>query len=112
MKSLHIIFSYIKKYPKLVLGYFSLNILSAIFSLISLAMLTPFITLIFGLQDQGGFKKSSFNLGVLTNTLYASLEEMTLTSEGKIKALAIICSIVVMAIVLKNIFLYLSLIHI
>ena len=72
-------------------------------------MLTPFLTLIFGLQDQGGFKKSSFNLGVLTNTLYTSLEEMTLTSEGKIKALAIICSIVVMAIVLKNIFLYCSL---
>lgn len=109
MKSLRIIFSYIKNYPKLVVGYFSLNLLSALFSLISLAMLTPFLTLIFGLQDEGGFKKSSFNLGFLTNTLYTSLETMTLSTEGKIKALAIICSIVVMSIVLKNIFLYFSL---
>ena len=109
MKSLRIIFSYIKKYPKLVIGYFSLNLLSALFSLISLAMLTPFLTLIFGLQDQGGFKTSSFNLGFLTNTLYTSLETMTLSTEGKINALAIICSIVVMSIVLKNIFLYFSL---
>jgi len=109
MKSLRIIFSYISKYPKLVIGYFSLNILSAFFSLISLAMLTPFLTLIFGLQDQGGFKSSSFNLGFLTNTLYATLESMTQTTEGKVGALGIICSIVVGAILLKNVFLYFSL---
>jgi subfamily B ATP-binding cassette protein MsbA len=109
MKSLRIIFSYIKKYPKMVVGYFSLNIVSAFFSLISLAMLTPFLTLIFGLQDQGGFKSSSFNLGFLTNTLYASLESMTQTTEGKITALGIICSIVVGSILLKNLFLYFSL---
>jgi len=109
MKSLRIIFSYIKKYPNMVVGYFSLNIVSAFFSLISLAMLTPFLTLIFGLQDQGGFKSSSFNLGFLTNTLYASLESMTQTTEGKITALGIICSIVVGAILLKNVFLYFSL---
>jgi ABC-type multidrug transport system fused ATPase/permease subunit len=72
-------------------------------------MLTPFLTLIFGLQDQGGFKTSSFNLGFITNTLYASLENMTQSTEGKITALGIICSIVVGAILLKNIFLYFSL---
>ena len=72
-------------------------------------MLTPFLTLIFGLQDQGGFKSSSFNLGFLTNTLYASLESMTQTTEGKITALGIICSIVVGSILLKNLFLYFSL---
>ena len=93
----------------MVTGYFSLNILSAFFSLISLAMLTPFLTLIFGLQDQGGFKSSSFNLGFLTNTLYSTLESMTQSTEGKITALGIICSIVVCAILLKNIFLYFSL---
>ncbi len=109
MKSLRIIFSYIKKYPKLVAGYFSLNILSASFSLISLTMLTPFLSLIFGLQDQNGFKTSSFNLGVLTNSLYNTLEQLTQSTEGKIKALGIICTILVLSIVLKNIFLYLSL---
>ena len=109
MKSLRIIFSYIKKYPKLVAGYFSLNILSAAFSLMSLTMLTPFLTLIFGLQDQNGFKTSSFNLGVLTNSLYSTLEQLTQSTEGKIKALGFICIILVLSIVLKNIFLYLSL---
>jgi ABC-type multidrug transport system fused ATPase/permease subunit len=109
MKSLRIIFSYIKKYPKLVAGYFSLNILSASFSLISLTMLTPFLSLIFGLQDQNGFKTSSFNLGILTNSLYNTLEQLTQSTEGKIKALGIICTILVLSIVLKNIFLYLSL---
>lgn len=109
MKSLRIIFSYIKKYPKLVAGYFSLNILSAGFSLISLTMLTPFLTLIFGLQDQTGFKTSSFNLGFLTDGIYGALEVLTQSTEGKIKALGFICAILVLSIVFKNIFLYLSL---
>ena len=73
MKSLRIIFSYIKKYPKLVIGYFSLNILSALFSLISLAMLAPFLTLIFGLQGNDGIQTSRFKLGNLSDLLYNQL---------------------------------------
>ncbi|MEY2836277.1 MAG: hypothetical protein RLZZ557_1939, partial [Bacteroidota bacterium] len=63
MRSLRIIFSYIRKYPRLVTGYFSLNILSATFSLISLTMLAPFLTLIFGLQQDGGVSPSRFSIG-------------------------------------------------
>lgn len=109
MKSLRIIFSYIKKYPKLVIGYFSLNILSALFSLISLAMLAPFLTLIFGLQGDGGIQTSRFKLGNLSDLLYNQLTILTETDQGKIKALGIICIVLVTAIMLKNLFLYFSL---
>lgn len=109
MRSLRIIFSYIKKYPKLVVGYFSLNILSAVFSLLSLAMLAPFLTLIFGLQGNGGIQPSRFKMGGLSDLLYGQLTMLTASDEGKIKALAIICIVLVTAIMLKNIFLYFSL---
>lgn len=109
MKSLRVIFSYIKKYPKLVLGYFSLNMLSALFSVISLAMLAPFLSLIFGLQEAGSLKPSRFRLGNITDTIYAQLSSLTQDDQGKITALGIICLIVVAAILLKNIFLYCSL---
>jgi ABC-type multidrug transport system fused ATPase/permease subunit len=109
MRSLGVIFSYIKKYPKLVFGYFSLNILSALFSVVSLAMLAPFLTLIFGLQQAGAIQPSRFRLGHLTDLLYSQLSSLTSDDKGKITALAIICIIVVTAIVLKNVFLYCSL---
>jgi ABC-type multidrug transport system fused ATPase/permease subunit len=109
MRSLSVIFSYIKKYPKLVFGYFSLNILSALFSVVSLAMLAPFLTLIFGLQQAGAIQPSRFRLGHLTDLLYSQLSPLTSDDKGKITALAIICIIVVTAIVLKNVFLYCSL---
>ncbi|MFN5423624.1 MAG: ABC transporter ATP-binding protein [bacterium] len=109
MKSLRIIFSYIKKYPKLVFGYFSLNILSALFSVISLAMLAPFLSLIFGLQEAGNLKPSRFRLGTITDSVYTHISDLSQTDNGKITALAIICLIVVAAIILKNIFLYCSL---
>ena len=106
MKSLGIIFNYIKKYPRMVTGYFILNILSAFFSLISLAMLAPFLTLIFGLQQSDGIQPSRFKLGELSDQLYNTLSVLTQTPEGRIQALAIICIIVISTIVLKNIFLY------
>lgn len=109
MKSLRIIFSYIKKYPKLVFGYFSLNMLSALFSLISLAMLAPFLSLIFGLQEAGNLKPSRFRLGNFTDTIYAQLSSLTQDDQGKITALGMICLVLVTAILLKNIFLYCSL---
>jgi ABC-type multidrug transport system fused ATPase/permease subunit len=92
-----------------VIGYFSLNILSALFSLISLAMLAPFLTLIFGLQGDGGIQTSRFKLGNLSDLLYNQLTILTASDQGKIKALGIICIVLVTTIMLKNLFLYFSL---
>lgn len=109
MKSLKVIFLYIKRYPKLVSGYLTLNVLSALFSLVSLTMLAPFLTLIFGLGDKKGMTPSRFRLGSVSDLLYENVGILTQSDEGKIKALGIICIIVVMAILLKNICLYFSL---
>jgi subfamily B ATP-binding cassette protein MsbA len=106
MRSLAIIFNYIKKYPKLVVGYFSLNLLSALFSLVSLTMLAPFLTLIFGLESKGVALGSRFSFGTLSDQFYAHLSMLIGSTEGKIEALAIICTIIISTIILKNIFLY------
>lgn len=107
MKSLKVIFQYIRRYPKLVTLYFFLNLLSSIFSLLSLTLLAPFLSLIFGV-DNGTDKMfgSRFSLGKITNNFNDFLTQLIQTDEGKIQALGILCTIVVIAILLKNLFLY------
>jgi subfamily B ATP-binding cassette protein MsbA len=109
MKSLRIIFQYIRRYPKLVSLYFFLNLLASFFSLVSLALLGPFLTLIFGVQGGEQMLGSKFRIGNITNNFYAYLNELITTDEGKIKALGFLCLIVVVAILLKNLFLYFAL---
>jgi ATP-binding cassette, subfamily B, bacterial MsbA len=105
MKSLKVIFSYIRRYPKLVSLYFVLNLLSSFFSLLSLSLLAPFLTLIFGVQSPGQ-SMGSFRVGKAMDSFYAYLTQLISSDEGKVKALAILCTIVVIAIMLKNLFLY------
>ena len=109
MKSLRTIFTYIRKYPGLVAVYFTLNLLSATFSLISLSLLAPFLALIFGIEKEGGLVSSRFSIGGLTDSFYGSVAQLMATDAGKVKALGFICLILVSAILLKNLFLYLSL---
>ncbi|MEO8861944.1 MAG: ABC transporter ATP-binding protein [Ginsengibacter sp.] len=115
MKSLRVIFRYVSKYPKLIFAYFSFNVISNLFSVISLGLLSPFLLLI--------FKKNDTLAAVSNNTSYFSrlnpvnllkvwLYEMIKTPNGEIKALAVICLMVLFAIILKNVFLYLSIFYI
>lgn len=107
MKSLKVIFQYIRRYPKLVSLYFFLNLLSSIFSLMSLTLLAPFLSLIFGVDTgTGKMFGSRFSLGKITNNFNDYLTQLVQTDEGKIQALGILCTIVVIAILLKNVFLY------
>jgi subfamily B ATP-binding cassette protein MsbA len=89
--------------------YFILNLLASLFSLVSLALLGPFLTLIFGVQGGEQMLGSRFRIGNITNNFYAYLNELITTDEGKIKALGVLCVIVVVAIILKNLFLYFAL---
>ena len=107
MKSLRIIFRYIRNYPGLVGVYFVLNLLSAFFSTLSLTLLSPFLALIFQI-DYGGKNGSGLGFGRLTDSLQEMLTSGMATTEGRIRALGFICVILVMAILLKNTFLYLS----
>jgi subfamily B ATP-binding cassette protein MsbA len=107
MKSLKVIFQYIRRYPKLVSLYFFLNLLSSIFSLMSLTLLAPFLSLIFGVDTgTGKMFGSKFSLGKITNNFNDYLTQLIQTEEGKIQALGILCTIVMIAILLKNVFLY------
>lgn len=108
MKSLKTIFKYISKYPSLVTAYFSFNILAAAFGVVSLGMLSPFLMLIFKQGDT--FKVDADKGSVLNpvNILKEKLSALVQTPEGATKALLILCSIIFIAIVLKNTFAYLS----
>lgn len=111
MKSLRSIFKYISRYPKLIVAYFSFNILSSIFSVISLGLLSPFLLLIFKKED-------TFKTVANTNTFFSHLNpinnfklwlyKIIQSPNGEIKALAYICLIVLASILLKNFFLFLS----
>ncbi len=111
MKSLRVIFRYVSKYPKLIVAYFSFNVLSNLFSVISLGLLSPFLLLI--------FKKTNTLEAVSENNNFFSrinpinhfkiwLYDLMQTPNGEVKALGIICILVLSAIILKNVFLYLS----
>ncbi len=111
MKSLRTIFRYVSKYPKLIFAYFSFNVLSNIFSVISLGLLSPFLLLIF--KKQSTLEAVSENTGFFArvnpiNHFKSWLYQLIQTPNGEVKALAIICILVLSAIILKNIFLYLS----
>lgn len=108
MKSLRTIFRYVWHYPRLVVAYFICNILTNLFSLVSLGMLSPFLLLIFKEQNtfaDAGQKGmlSSFNP---INYLKVELSSVISQPNGDIKALAIICLMILLFIILKNIFLY------
>ena len=110
MKSLKTIFKYVKNYPSLVVSYFTFNILSALFSVISLGLLAPFLMLIF---DQGDSLKGVTGSGALNhfnpvNYFKEWIYGVIQIPGGKVKALMVICLVVFAAIVLKNLFAYLS----
>ncbi len=111
MKSLRKIFKYISPYPKLLTAYFSFNVLSSFFSVISLGLLSPFLLLIFKKEDT--LKAVSTSDKFLSrinpvNHFNDWLHDLMQRPNGNVKALAVICLVVMLSILLKNLFLYLS----
>ncbi|MES2646740.1 MAG: ABC transporter ATP-binding protein [Bacteroidota bacterium] len=111
MKSLRKIFKYISPYPKLLTAYFSFNVLSSFFSVISLGLLSPFLLLIFKKEDT--LKAVSTSDKFLSrinpvNHFNDWLHDLMQRPNGDVKALAVICLVVMLSILLKNLFLYLS----
>jgi subfamily B ATP-binding cassette protein MsbA len=109
MKSLRTIFRYISRYPRLIAAYFSVNILASAFGVVSLALLSPFLTLIFKQGDSMAIlpKKGIGNwdpLSFLKQKIFAIVDQ----PGGNVKALALICIFVFTAVLLKNFFAYLS----
>jgi len=89
--------------------YVLCNLLSVVFSLFSLAMLAPFLQLLFRkeelLDSQPEF---SFSASGLLNAFKYYLSELIRRHDSEIYALGAICVFIIIAIFFKNLFIYLS----
>ena len=108
MKNIMRIFKYIIPYW----GFASLNIVfnifSVIFSLVSLAMVVPFLGLLFGTQNLM-LIKPDFELTVASISGFFNYYISTIIIDyGKVNALIFICLLVVILFFLKNLFRYLA----
>ncbi|WEK37338.1 MAG: ABC transporter ATP-binding protein [Candidatus Pseudobacter hemicellulosilyticus] len=110
MKRFSLILFYLRHQKGQILLYLVFILLSIIFSLISLAMLAPFLQLLFG-QEALVIDKPTFTLNSSGLILYLKylLSQLIRQNEGRKEiALAVICITVVASVLLKNFFLYLS----
>lgn len=109
MKRFSIIFSYLADQKGKIGLYLLFNLLSVLFSLVSLAMLAPFLQLLFGkeklVETQPDF---SFSANGILNSLKYYLSTL-IKEHNEIYALGAICIIIIIAILFKNLFFYLSL---
>lgn len=110
MKQYSRIFTYLKDHQGKIGLYFLCTLLSIFFSIVSIGMLMPFLDLIFTNPDPacaacGTMGKASGNAVIdgVKNFLNNSLAK-----NGKIATLGIICLMMIIFIILKNLFLYLS----
>lgn len=104
MKKYSRILRYLKDYKGKIALYFLCIILSIAFSIVSFGMLAPFFDLIFK-GDTSSITKT------IDNPAMESLRNFMVNQVGQmnvIGALALICVIIVISVLLKNIFLYLS----
>src|SRR5690348_2087488 len=108
MKRFSTILGYLKDEKGNIALYVLFTLLSIIFSIVSLAMLAPFLQLLFGkdapvlVRPAWEFSASS----VLNNLKY--IISKLIIEHDKVYALGFICVIIVIAILFKNLFLYLS----
>ncbi len=100
MKKYSRIFNYLKDYKSKIALYFLCIILSIAFSIVSFGMLSPFFKLIF---QQETLEQGSKAAGNLTDIVFSEIKDMQ-----PLAALALICVIIIVAILLKNVFLYFS----
>lgn len=102
MKNFFRIFKYIHiPKDKLVL-YTLYTLLATLFSILSIGMLSPFMNLIFNAADSPTTTLQSNSVGQLKQYLQPIIDK------DKLTGLAVICVIIVIATLLKNLFLYLS----
>jgi subfamily B ATP-binding cassette protein MsbA len=103
------ILHYLKAYKAKIFLYFICILLSIVFSVVSVGMLMPFMDLIFkGDKGIGNLTENVDNPVVkfIRETLIDIIKSGG--ENGKIKALGIICILIMVSIFLKNLFIYLS----
>jgi subfamily B ATP-binding cassette protein MsbA len=108
MKRFSTILRYLKDKKANIGLYFLFNLLSILFSLVSLAMLAPFLQLLFA-KDKLPVVKPEFKFsanGVLESLKY--FLSQLISEHNAVYALGFICIIIIVSIFFKNVFLYLS----
>lgn len=108
MKRFSRILFYLRSQKQNIVLYLFFNLFSILFSLISLAMLAPFLQLLFS-KEKLVVEQPVFSLtanGVLNYFEYYISQ--LIVEQGKVYALATICGIIIISIFFKNLFTYLS----
>jgi subfamily B ATP-binding cassette protein MsbA len=104
MRSYSRIFQYLTRFKARILLYFVFILLSILFSIVSIGMLMPFLQLIFTGQESAALSNSSNELlQSINNYFYNSV-----ATNGKAYTLGIICLLMIIFIIGKNLFLYLA----
>lgn len=111
MKRFSRILFYLRSQKRNIALYILFILLSIIFSLVSLAMLAPFLNLLFGLEDLVKAKPVwHFTANGLMESLKYFLSSVITKygAQGKQYALGLICIAILISIFFKNMFVYLS----
>ncbi len=108
MKRFSTILGYLRDRKGNIALYVLFNLLSIIFSLVSLAMLAPFLQLLFGLGERVTEEPPlTFSASSLLLYLKYILTRL-IDDHSPVYALGFICVVIVISILFKNIFLYLA----
>jgi subfamily B ATP-binding cassette protein MsbA len=108
MKRFSRIFFYLRHQKGKIVSYVVFNLLSIIFSLVSLAMLAPFLDLLFSKEAPLTVRPEPvFSSEGLMDQLKYGLSYLII-HYGHAKALIAICIAIIISILFKNLFLYLS----
>jgi subfamily B ATP-binding cassette protein MsbA len=109
MKRFSRILFYLKDKKRSIGLYVVFNLLSVLFSLVSLALLAPFLQMLFEKGQQAALAKPefAFNANVLQAYIKYGMNDL-IQQHSKVYALAAICILMVVSIFFKNVFVYLS----
>ncbi|MFT3826816.1 MAG: ABC transporter ATP-binding protein [Chitinophagaceae bacterium] len=108
MKRFSTILHYLRDKKGSIVLYFIFNLLSILFSLVSLAMLAPFLQLLFG-KDAPVRVKPEWHFSAESILLYLKyILTKLIDDHSKVYALGFICVVIITSIFLKNAFTYLS----
>ena len=103
------IIKYLKPYTPFALLNIVANILSVLFSLVSLTMVIPFLGILFETQEKV-YNPSALNLNAtsIKENFYAIISSV-IDDKGKVEALLFICILVLVTFFFRNLFRYLAL---
>ena len=109
MKNYFRLLLYVKNYEGYALLHVLSNIFSIVFSLVSLAMIVPFLNILFDQHPQKYVLADwSLSANTLINNFYFYISQL-IEQEGKLSALMFICIMVVVMFLVKNFFRYMAL---